>query len=824
MNRVASWRLALRLARREAARHRLRTLLTLLLVAAPVAGLVAAAVLVRSAQLPAAEKERRELGTADVLVYAAPSALAGRVPPGSRTAEEKSGVRRVHRLDDAAPRPVVEVSQLDYRDPLVAGVVHQRSGRAPAAAGEVALSPHLLGRLRLRVGDRVRLGVATPALLVVGVAEKPNELRSDRVFALPGSAPAAAPSTIATARFTDFERTWVGFPAGTDGVAAVARLGDISAVSAARNQPATARYSAPLTVGAVSTVALVVVLGLLQSALTAGTAFAVGARRQRRDLALLAVNGGTDRHVSRVVLANGALLGTAGALTGATLGLAAAPLAVPLLERYGRSELLGLRVDWRLVIAATVFGVVSALLAALTPARLAARVPARAALLGQRGQTRTPRWVTALGLVLLAIGLLVTLLGATSSAVSFDARTPVVLLGVVGVELGAVALCPVLVGAAGQLARLLPATPRLALRDAARQRARRGPAVAAVAAAVSGAVAVGVFVTSTQAANAADYAPPLGARDQVTLTRPGPVPGDDLFGLTEGQARGYLRGRAIAALAPQLPLEAVLHAGGDEVRSRRGGPVVGGPDLLLALGASPGAGADLDRVGVVVAEPAQAPGGRVALDVADAAGKMVRTVTLPAAVASWPVGYAQPSAVLSAAAARAVGLVPGLVQWRARLAGPLSDGDLASLSAATLDDGVFVAPSPAPRDRTDLAVLALLGVAAVVALLVTVVATVLAGTEARPDLAVLGAVGASPGVRRRFQAAQAAVIATIGGAIGLATGVVPAAAVVVTRAQPTPLLVPWQPFPVFLVGLPLVAALGGAVLTRSRLPGAARLP
>lgn len=823
MTALASWRLALRLARREAGRHRLRAFLTLVLVAVPVAGLVAAAVLVRSAQLPAAETDRRTFGAADALIYGPPEQLAGRLPAGTRTAEEVSGQRRVSRVDGAKPRLVVDVARVDYRDELLAGIVHQLAGRAPAAPGEVALTPALLDRLHLRLGDRMRLGGGTGPVLVVGTAQKPDELGRDRVFAFPGTvAPTPAP-TAWTSSATDFSVTWIGLPRGAAVAATLERLGEPPALFVGlptRSQPREALVAPRITASGVSTVALVVVLALLQSALTAGTAFAVGARRQRRDLALLAVNGGTDRHVSRVVLASGFLFGAAGAALGVLAGLVLAPLALPLLERYGHRELVGLRIDARLIAAAGLFGLISALLAALTPARLAARVPARAALLGLRGQTRTPRWVTTLGLVLLGGGLLVTVLGATSSAVSFAARTPVVLLGVVSVELGAVALCPVLVGAAGRLARLLPATPRLALRDAARQRARSGPAVAAVAAAVSGAVAVGVFVASTRAPQIAGSSPSVRAAAHVTLSRVS-VPGDDLAGVSAAEARDLLRHLRVDDLAQDLPLDGFADPSVTGPVPY-GGLVVGDAALLRVLGAPPSAAAELARVGAVVPDPALTAGGGVHVQTVSPDGAARRAAIVPAAVTSWAAAVHQPAAVLTAAAARAAGLTTGPPEWHARLADPLSPRALSALSAAAGEDGIDVAPYAVPPSRVDLATLALLGVAALVALLVTAVATVLAGTEARDDLAVLGAVGASPGVRRRFQAAQAAVTAVLGGAIGLAIGVVPAAAVVVTRAVPTPLVVPWQPFPLFLVALPVLAALGGALLTRSQLPGPVR--
>ena len=50
-------------------------------------------------------------------------------------------------------------------------------------------------------------------------------------------------------------------------------------------------------------------LGLLEVVLLAGAAFAVGARRQTRELGLVGASGGSARHVRRIVLAQGLVLG-----------------------------------------------------------------------------------------------------------------------------------------------------------------------------------------------------------------------------------------------------------------------------------------------------------------------------------------------------------------------------------------------------------------------------------------------------------------------------------------------------------------------------------
>ena len=50
-------------------------------------------------------------------------------------------------------------------------------------------------------------------------------------------------------------------------------------------------------------------------------------------------------------------------------------------------------------------------------------------------------------------------------------------------------------------------------------------------------------------------------------------------------------------------------------------------------------------------------------------------------------------------------------------------------------------------------------------------------------------------------------------------GLVPAWVIIASPSDlQLPFTMPWQPYPLYLVGLPLVAIVGGLLLTRSRLP------
>ena len=131
------------------------------------------------------------------------------------------------------------------------------------------------------------------------------------------------------------------------------------------------------------------------------------------------------------------------------------------------------------------------------------------------------------------------------------------------------------------------------------------------------------------------------------------------------------------------------------------------------------------------------------------------------------------------------------------------------------------------QDRGRRVALLLLGAVGGVLLLGgTLSAALLALSDARPDFATLLAVGAPPTVRRAVAAAYAAVIGLLGALLGAVAGFVPGIAVsfpltrsatTVTGLPSSFLDIPWLLVLSVVLGVPLLAALGAAGLTRSRL-------
>ena len=152
-------------------------------------------------------------------------------------------------------------------------------------------------------------------------------------------------------------------------------------------------------------VVLVVVMALLEVVLLAGPAFAVGARRQARTLALMAATGGTPKQSRRVVLAGSrARLGRRDARPcPGGIGLAgrcSRSCSVTPAPGSARSTCRGCTSS-----ASPGSDCSSALLAAVVPAWIASRQDVVAVLAGRRGDRPPTFGRPLLGLVLLGVGI-----------------------------------------------------------------------------------------------------------------------------------------------------------------------------------------------------------------------------------------------------------------------------------------------------------------------------------------------------------------------------------------------------------------------------------
>lgn len=867
---ISSLRACLRIARRDARRSPGRSLLVLSMVALPVIGMTSADILFRSAQLDPTEKVTRELGRADVVISEADFGGAvtqnpdgtqlgfmgspssdGSGPPKSRSLSQLAapvpGVKRtIPELTTAATvrtagdgRRSVRWRALDYADPMLRGLVRQLDGRAPRGPGEVALTRDLARSLHKRVGDELRLTDGRP-YRVTGIVLYPQALDAQSVLSQPAAAPPnTSPRPEMPPRLFVDTAEDVSWPQvlqlNEQGLVAVSRavLLDPPAPSQIPNYDAT--YARNVKMAVAGLVLLVVGLATLEVVLLAGAAFAVGARRQRRALALVSVAGGEAKQVRSVVLAGGALLGALGGLLGVALGVVAGYAARGWFaetqgKALGHFELRPLE-----LFGIALVGMLTGLLAAVVPARGAARSDVVAVLAGRAGTRATPLRVPVFGVALVGLGLALAVLGEGAGQAFNSAK--LILAGTALVQIGAIVLTPAVVGLSGRLGRWLPLAPRLALRDAARHRGRTAPAVGAIMAAVAGSTALAVYAISEQDMQERFYS--HSAREGTAIVQLASRPTEAQVEKIQGLVTSALPTRSasvvrsvgcnnnydstcstfINLIAPQDA--ALCSADGLSCTSSSvfAGPMVGDRDLLrLVLGRAEGALETALAAGkVVVFHPGAVRDGKATFELNDMSNQgKPKTFTLPAVQGERAPGSG--AALIPTSVAKRLGpLTPvGLLVDTTRMPTQAEeDSARAALEVAPVE--AFVSVERGPTTRNGSLLLALLVGTTVITLGAAGIATGLAAADGRADMDTLAAVGAAPSTRKVLAGAQALTVAALGTALGVAVGFVPAVAYI-SRLPGYTVEVPWARLGFVVLVVPALAALLALAVTRSRLP------
>ncbi|MEU9200707.1 ABC transporter permease [Streptomyces sp. NPDC048332] len=545
MSPFTGWRAALRIARRDAMRAKGRSALVVAMIALPVLGVTAADVTYRSIDSTEAEQLTARMGSADAL-FSDPGMgplqqmpdgkaydIAGTEPPtadlppvdmrttfpeGARAISIRSvpaSVTTAYGLTNT------EIVEFRTADPMARGKVDLVEGAFPRGTGEMAATKPFLDSSGLRIGSRTTVNSAGRTYTITGVVEQPSDLKAQQLYADPGAV--IAPWQAASDRDKKVlppntgSTEWLVSGSGAAGIG----WGDVLAANKAGalvvsrqvvldpppdSEVPMARSMNQYSAGDSETSAAlvtVVAMALLEIVLLAGPAFAVGARRSRRQLGLVGTCGGDRRHVRAVVLSGGLVLGAVGAVTGVAAGLLLTMAFRPLIEEWAGQRFGSLVLKPTELVVIAVLGLVTGLLAAFAPAIVAARQSVLESLTGRRGVRRSSRVLPTVGACVLALGIAVAVLGGTGGDATLVAGGSVV------AEIGLLACIPVIVGLLGRLGRRLPLSPRMALRDAARNRGRTAPAVAAVMAAVAGSVAIATYMSSSLAESDQDYMPML---------------------------------------------------------------------------------------------------------------------------------------------------------------------------------------------------------------------------------------------------------------------------------------------------------------------------
>lgn len=845
------WSAALRMARRAALRSKARTLLILAIILLPVGGAAFIDVLARATDLSAAEQWERRYGQADVIVSPAdPSTstdAAAFLPKGSTAIVGPSETSITFRL--GGKTFTTEALGLDASSPLARGILRIDEGRAAVGPSEVLVSRPLAEQLGVGIGGTVT-AVDGSVLTVVGRVTRPSCL-SCPVAVLPDAGHLINP---AGGREDSGAVLLVDLPAGTN----LARLRstllakdfNVFTQSDFAQGDSIAWQDADFDPQVVGIGVLVVGLGLLEVVLLAGTAVAVGVRRQTREVGLLGATGGSAGDVRRVVLAQGLLVGVTAGVIGPALALAAVVVGRPVLERLQNSAFGAVEVPIADFVGIAVLGGLAGLAAALVPAVAAARLPVLAALSGRltraRGRGRLP-WagLAAVGAGFAAAGVLSVMWAAARNGWVADARAaglvdgprpedlsqwwPVlVLAGLAVATLGAVACTPAVVGALGRVGGGLPLAPRLALRDASRHRHRVGPAAAAVMAAVTGAVALTWLFASFDEKDRAKYtatllphqivlfygpdsarvvAPPRGWNAVVDTVRP-VLPGARVVPIhiaVGGDQKPKLveRFEVEVAVGDADTVAAFLGkpTNSDVADALREGRAIVLNDAVLEAGAAEtSAGPQTVRIGSAVMPATVAPGAGVDVNM----GSLPMVVVSPDTARAHGWHGAQRSVLLSAD--RPV-TTQEAIDIEQRLQVP--------------DMGVMSDPGWQPSGvglRWGI-----IGAAVLVTLGGIAISVALSAAESAPDLATLSAVGAAPRLRRILTCCQALVVGLVGTGLGVPLG--SAIAVIVLSGLPAyPAVPPWSALAAIAIGAPALGALVAGALVRSRLPAVRRIP
>jgi putative ABC transport system permease protein len=549
----------------------------------------------------------------------------------------------------------------------------------------------------------------------------------------------------------------------------------------------------PVTILAV---ALVVILAVLLVSAVISPVFAVAARRQRRAMGLMSATGASPSDLRLVMLAEGLLVG----LIGATVGLAASTgVAALLITLTSEGDYAWAWGSAAIVVVVTlVVGVTSALIPAIRAGR---EDPVQA--LDDGGSERMTgfRWRMLTGLLFLVPGALIS---ATSSG-AFDDDGLYIGISLIGI--GLILSSSLLVWLMSRAGRHLPTAGRLAVRDSLRNHHRTIPAVAAV----SGAT----FLAAVMVSLPTDTSEPTSFRDNVALTE---------VRTEGGQASSYAD--EMNKVASRLGVRS-QHAvsdgsraeiGGQELtvelpspdnqsRSASGGAVTGfhtWTDLLVTDGATFEAfknvpAADIQRASdamadgkAVVADPAFIEDGKIQFDYYEYNSyygtppvtednhedprEAVETQSIPA-VSVPTLANAISGVALSPDTGEKLGLTEKYLGEVMILDSPVSipEAALATTGTWPASSSYVNVETPAVDGEKALMV----GIPVVLSWILTLgtvlLVVFLASSESRRDMMTITAVGAPPGLMRRFAATQAVFIALGGTLAGVVFGLIPKA-------------------------------------------------
>lgn len=770
------------------------------------------------------------------------------LPPGTAVAR---ALVEAGTADIKGPATVSTVSLItgDGQSPLAHYTIRIDQGRFPTARTEVAISPSLASYLGIgEPGPGATLrGADGTSYQVVGLARSVNAPGARTVFAPPGTLLATVDPSLPVSYLVDLpdgvDATTLTVPLRGHGLFLLPRANIVD--------PPPDPYGASSgDAGPYAAMALAISFGILEIVLLAGTAFAVGARRQTRELGLVMATGGTPRDVRRIVLLQGLFAGVVGVSAGLLLAAVVLVAGKPLWERMNSTLFLDWQIPWVSLIVIALLGVLAGLAAAIVPAVSAGRQAPLAALAGRfaasAGQAKIRKTaalmlIAGAGLVLVGSAMLASAFAEAKRAIpdepGYQATvTPtgpiaLILLGITAVIAALVWMLPGLVGMLAGFAGRLPLTARLAVRDAARHRHRTGPATAAIMMAVAGSAAVAFAGANAFAAEAEEYIPEGRAGNAIlmfTLGGPGSVPYSksteervasllpvrDTYRFSTVSAFGT---KPIGDYLPTITVRAPETTSG---RSDFGLIAVDPAYVEKFAGFGPRVAAEL-RAGRVVLPTADLSTSTVELvsETPDSAKQIDRVPAVyPGDVPD--IRMLWNSALISPEQAARFGTMnPVQVEYELKRE-PTKD-ELAAVDRLLGRDDLLTVEQ-GYQSPARLFLIGILAAATVVTLLGVAISVSLSAAEGRADLATLAAVGAQPRRRRGLAAAQAWVLGQLGCVLGVGVGALYGYTAHAAFGSPR-FMVPWLEIGGIVVLVPLFAGSLAWLMTRSRLPMVSRI-
>jgi putative ABC transport system permease protein len=939
---LASQRLAFRIARREAWRYKGRSALSITLLGLPLLGVAIGASAFDTVTLDAEQEVEQYVGTNDAYIEEAypglpisqhtwdesypwwdwedadtdeeppgitEGGILNQLPIGTRITPYSTWPGSAEQAEVETPSGIGEIGVIGYDlshpNYEAAGFTYLE-GSTPIR-DQIVLTEDAAAHLEVGVGDTVTFlaGLSGEEHEVSGIVEIPWDINGEYAIA------------------SFFPNDTTGWLVDTpeaftpEDASALNEVGLTVWSGALLDTPPTTpegMYEDPMDSFYLTLYALIVVSVVMEVILLAGPAFAISAKRRTREFALMSANGATPRQIRGVVLAGGILFGIIAAVVAVLIGIGVVAVGRPLLEQLVGHRTPGLEIlPWLqglLVLAAIATGLLSALAAAIS----ASRINVVAALMGRTPNRKgSKRWLV-IGLIMVAGGLVAGFAGISIW------NMPLMASAIVLLQLGLVACTPALLAVTAKLGRWMPLAPRMALREAGRNRGSAAPAIAAVL----GVVAAGMAFTLTMAADnvrneaGQERMLPEGTASLVLYNETeeyDPETGEPIgdpdweSGLAESEARlaqhlddlelipvnavgesqtcgkeaDFREGAEIwcwlQLVRPdenmcvywELPTEteeqiavAVEQARQDphcDEESDAYGygmydvPATTDPAVVAAYTGLDGdeldaAVAVLEDGGVLVADKwAVTAEGTVVFtqevsEMVEEEGTgsepKVYEVEVPAmAVHKDLLGYG--GVMFSPGAAELVGMEPSvwsqryLIETSTPIDGTLREAISADMRAKLSDDSVSAGFSVADyRDTETLYILlAVAGLCALITLGSTAVSTGLIIAEQTKDMTTLGAVGAAPGLRKRFAMWQTTMIAVFGTLMGTFAGLIGYALIrealnrPMTNSYPFETLygweLPWTSFAIMLVAVPVIAAVGALLFTKARLPSERRL-